>query len=512
MNEHALPTVWGLPAAAFLTPLGAAILVLLGKRLGQRFWQAVTLLGAAVTTVIGFAMLPAVLHGGVITAWGNELRVDALSALMVVLVGGIGLLAALYSVRYLTRAKVLDRVGLDVALRRLWVFHWLFLGFLGTMVWACVTNNVIMLFVAVEATTLTSGLLVAFFWDRRALEAGYKYLILLTIGVTFALFGCVLLYAAGAATGQIDGRSALLISELRKVAQLLPRGPAAMAVAFLVIGFGTKAGVVPFHAWLPDAHAEAPTPISVLLSGVMIKVAVYAMARTVSIFFPVWHALNIFLVALGIFTMFVGILLALRQDDLKRLLAFHSVSQMGYILSGIGLGTYLGVYGGLFHLLNHTIFKSLLFLSVGSLIFASGGLRHISQMSGLARRMPITATCFFVGALAMGGMPPFNGFMSKLTLFLAFVDRGLYWAAAIGMLTSLLTLACLVHAGYLVFWGKLQLSGSTGTVEPREAPPSMLAGMVVLAGLALLIGVFPQTVYPILDSATKCILQVLTVM
>jgi len=507
MSEQAISGVFGPPAAAFLAPLAAAVVVLLGRKAGRWLWQGLTVLASAATLALGLAMLPVVLGGRVITAWGNELRVDGLSALMVVLIGGIGLLAAVYSLRYVTRPKMLDRMGPEIARRRLWVFSWLFLGFLGTMVWAVVTNNVIMLFVAVEATTLTSGLLVAFFWDRRALEAGYKYLILLTIGITFALFGCVLLYAGAAETGQLDGRSALLLSEMRKVAPLLPAGSAAIAVAFLIIGFGTKAGVVPFHAWLPDAHAEAPTPISVLLSGVMIKVAVYALARTVSMFFPVWSALNLFLVSLGIVTMLVGILLALRQDDLKRLLAFHSVSQMGYILAGIGLGTYLGIYGGLFHLLNHTIFKSLLFLSVGALIFATGGLRHVSRLGGLARAMPVTAGCFFVGALAMGGMPPFNGFMSKLTLFLAFADRGLWWAAAVGILTSMLTLACLTHAAYLVFWGKLRTSGAGGEGVPREAPFSMLAGMVVLAVAALLVGVFPQVVYPILDSATKCILR-----
>jgi hydrogenase-4 component F len=159
---------------------------------------------------------------------------------------------------------------------RLPVFYGLLLWFLATMLFGCVTNNVVMLYVAVEATTLTSGLLVAFYWDRRALEAGYKYLMLLTIGITFALFGCVLVYAAAAATGKLEGGQALLLSEVRGVVGLIPSGTALIAVAFLIVGFGTKAGIAPFHPWLPDAHAEAPTPVSVLLSGVMIKMAVYA--------------------------------------------------------------------------------------------------------------------------------------------------------------------------------------------------------------------------------------------
>src|ERR1039458_5663314 len=218
--------------------------------------------------------------------------------------------------------------------------------FLGTMLWGCVTNNVIMLYVAIEATTLTSGLLVAFYWDRRALEAGYKYLMLLTIGITFALFGCVLLYASAAATNKLDGGSALLISDIRHVVQFIPGGTAAITIAFLLIGLGTKAGIAPFHPWLPDAHAEAPTPISVLLSGVMIKMSLYALARTVSIFYPAWPQVTIFIVALGTFSMLLGIIMALTQNDLKRLLAYSSVSQMGYVLVGIGLGTYLGCFAG----------------------------------------------------------------------------------------------------------------------------------------------------------------------
>ena len=235
------------------------------------------------------------------------------------------------------------------------------------------TNNIIMLYVAVEATTLTSGLLVAFYWDRRALEAGYKYLMLLTIGITFALFGCVLIYASAAATGELDGGQALLISEVRQRGAAHARGHGRCSPSpFWWSGFGTKAGIAPFHPWLPDAHAEAPTPISVLLSGVMIKMAVYALARTVSIFFPAWPQLTVFLVALGTFTMVLGIVLALAQDDLKRLLAYSSVSQMGYVWRASGWGPTSGVYGGLFHLLNHAIFKALLFMCVGAVIYATG--------------------------------------------------------------------------------------------------------------------------------------------
>src|SRR5208337_1715906 len=433
MSAEALTETSVLPAAVFLLPVVVGAIVISATRSSRALQQWLSVATMAAVTGLGGWMVYRTLQNVVPTAWHSELRVDALSALMVVIIGAVGLIASVYSVRY---ADAHVTRGLTAA--RTSTFYGLLLWFLGTMLWGCVTNNVIMLYVAIEATTLTSGLLVAFYWDRRALEAGYKYLMLLTIGITFALFGCVLLYAGAAATHKLAGGSALLISDIRNVVPFIPSRTAAITIAFLVIGFGTKAGIAPFHPWLPDAHAEAPTPISVLLSGVMINMALYAMARTVSIFYPAWPQVTVFIVVLGTFSMLLGIILALAQDDLKRLLAYSSVSQMGYVLVGIGLGTYLGCYGGLFHLLNHALYKSLLFMCVGAVIYATG-VRRIAQLGGLRKQMPITSACFFLGALAIAGFPPLNGFWSKLTVYLALARSGMWWAAVIAILTSILT-------------------------------------------------------------------------
>lgn len=483
-----------LPALVFLVPVLGGAIVFAARRAGRAFQQWLSVGTAAVVCALGVWMAYRVLKGAVLTAWSNELRVDGLSALMVLIISGIGLLATVYSTRYLS-----ERMAEGATARRVRIFYGLLLWFLGTMLWGCVTNNVIMLYVAIEATTLSSGLLVAFYWDRRALEAGYKYLMLLTIGITFALFGCVLLYASAAATKRLPGANALLISDVRSVVQYIPGGTAAIAIAFLVIGFGTKAGIAPFHPWLPDAHAEAPTPISVLLSGVMIKMALYALARTVSIFYPALPQITVFLVGLGTFTMLLGIILALTQNDLKRLLAYSSVSQMGYVLVGIGLGTYLGCYGGLFHLLNHALYKSLLFMCVGAVLYATGA-RRISELGGLGKRMPITSACFFIGALAIAGFPPLNGFWSKLTVYLALARAGLWWAAVVAVLVSILTMVVMVRAAYHVFWGESPANGASA-LSVREVPTRMWAPMAVLAALCVLLGVYPQLPYPLLDRA-----------
>lgn len=226
MKEQAVnAVVSSLPIAIILAPLAAAALVLAGRQLGRLFWQGATLLGSAINLAIGLAIVREVLDGKVLTAWGNQLRVDGLSALMVALLGVIGFIATLYSLRYMAREDTEHAQADDVARRRLWTYYWLLSLFIGTMQWGSVTNNVIVLYVAVEATTLASGLLVSFYWDKRALEAGYKYMILLTVGLTFALFGCVLIYAASAATGRVSGSSALLLSELRGVGHLVPAPP-----------------------------------------------------------------------------------------------------------------------------------------------------------------------------------------------------------------------------------------------------------------------------------------------
>jgi len=195
----------------------------------------------------------------------------------------------------------------------------------------------------------------------------------------------------------------------------------------------------------------------------------------------------------------LGIVLALTQNDLKRLLAYSSVSQMGYVLAGIGVGSYLGCYGGLFHLLNHALCKSLLFMSVGAVIWATGA-RRISELGGLRTRMPITSACFFLGALAIAGFPPLNGFWSKLTVYLALARAGLWWAAAIAIVASILTMAVMVRTGYRVFWGERVVADASAS-NVREVPARMWVPMAILGTTCVVIGIDPQLPYPLLNHA-----------
>ncbi|MCL5102901.1 MAG: oxidoreductase [Armatimonadetes bacterium] len=497
-----MPTevVSNLPALVVIVPTAAGVLILiLGRFIG---WarEALALVGALGAFALSIGIAVAALDGNALTSFGRQFYADSLSALLVSLVSGIGLLATIYSLRYMRHQVQEGGLPHTTSAGRITTFYGWLMFFISTMLWACLSNNIIMLYVAVEASTIASGLLVAFYWDKRALEAGYKYLMLLTVGITFALFGCVLVYAAGAAV--LGGHRGLLLSDLKSVAGSFPATTVALASAFLIVGFGTKAGIAPFHPWLPDAHAEAPTPVSALLSGVMLKVAVYALVRTVSLFYPGFSPVAMFVLGLGIFTLIIGDLMALAQNDLKRMLAYSSVSQMGYVLMGFGIGTQLGIYAGLFHLLNHALAKSLLFLAAGSVIYSTGA-RGISSLGGLAKKMPITSFCFFVGALAVSGLPPFNGFQSKLALFVAGASAGDWWAVIFGIAASLVTLVVLVKAAKNVFWGKLSEAASAPGV--REAPASVLIAMVILAALCLGIGLYPKAVYAPLRAASAMV-------
>ncbi len=430
-----------------------------------------------------------------------SLLVDGLSALMGFLINAMILLILLFSVRYMKHEQ---EQGL-VSTRRHRLYYTLILIFAGSMNWTVTTNHLIQLYVAMEASTLATALLVALYRKKASLEAGYKYIILTVVGMTFSLLGMVLIFAA--AYPHI-GAEALLLSKIGHVVRIIPRNVALLGVACMTCGFACKAGLVPFHAWLPDAHSEAPSPVSAMLSGLIIKIGAYALARTVTIFAPANHGIVLFIALLACISMLIGIMMALVQDDLKRMLAYSSVSQISYIFLGLGLGSYLGIYGALFHLVNHTLIKALLFMSVGAIMYATGGVRRISQLGGLAKKMPVTAFCFIAGAVALGGLPPFNGFVSKFSLFLAAGEKHLYWAVAVSIFTGLLTLACLVRAGYLVFWGKPALAESQTNADIREVPRSMYMVLLILAALCLVIGLFPNLLYPILDGAARSILAV----
>lgn len=452
-------------------PTLAAVLEFLLGRWFPKLTGKIGIAGAFVAFVVALLLLRQLVAVGCISALENQLRADVLSGIVAVVVTFVGLAATLFAYPYLRHEVESGKVRKQ----QLPIYYGLSLIFISTMVAVTVTNNIIMMYVLIEATTLASVLLVTFYKTPEALEAGYKYLLLCSVGIGLGLLGCVLLYAA--AVPYLGGVRAMEISEIVHVAHRFPPLLTLVGGVLIIIGFGSKAGLVPFHAWLPDAHSQSPSPVSAMLSGITLKVALYAIVRITSIFYPTVSALGLFSVVIGAVTMLFGIIVTFHQTDLKRMLAYSSVSQVGYIIMGFGLGSYLGFYGAIYHIFNHALNKSMLFLCSGVLLSTCGS-TSIAEL-GKKKHSALLAICFFIGALGVGGVPPLNGFWSKFAIYTAAAQAHLWWAFGIALATSLLTLAVLIRAGYTIF---LQNNHSEAQSEVSAALPVRTAVLAMAGG------------------------------
>jgi hydrogenase-4 component F len=307
----------------FVIPAVAALAEYL---LGRKFpFSAgrVSILASAATFAVSVALVLKLLDGAPLSALGRQLNADMFAGFVALAVSLVGWIATMFAYPYLRREA---KNGKFAVARLPFYFSWSMV-FISTMTAVTVNNNIILMYVLVEATTLASALLVSFYWKPESLEAGYKYLLLCSVGITMGLLGCVIIYAT--AVPLVGGANAMLITEIAAVAGGFPRMVVLVAGVLIMLGFGSKAGLVPFHAWLPDAYSQSPSPVSALLSGVTGKVALYAIARVATIFFPGHSALGTFAIVLGVIAMLTGILIAYQQTDLRRLLAYSRISQIG---------------------------------------------------------------------------------------------------------------------------------------------------------------------------------------
>ncbi|MBN1973152.1 MAG: hypothetical protein JW787_05905 [Sedimentisphaerales bacterium] len=407
---------------------------------------------------------------------GINLVLDGLSSLLLLAISFVSFAAMLFSIRYMeqytAKTKYLSLFMLMVA------------GMNGVVL----SGDIFNLFVFLEVASIASYSLVGFGCEHEELEASFKYMVLGSIASAFLLFGIALVY------GNTGSLNMVYISEI--IQQTGMKNGLAFAMALFIVGFGLKAALVPFHAWLPDAHPSAPAPISAMLSGVLIKaLGVYALCRIIFNVFGLSIAISWTLVALGVLSMVIGVFLAVGQWDMKRLLAYHSISQMGYVVMGVGLGALiiaedgskiwasLAIMGGLFHLINHAVFKSLLFLMSGSVEMATGT-RQLKKLGGLGDVMPITRAVSFVASASIAGVPPFNGFWSKLILVVSAVGAGFYWLAGVTVVVSLVTLISFLKIQRYAFLGELP----EYLQQVKESKGSMLYAMIFLACLCVFMG------------------------
>ena len=287
------------------------------------------------------------------------------------------------------------------------------------------------------------------------------------------------------------------IADIREVFKAGYDRPYYIFVELLILcGFGLKAAIIPFHAWLPDAHSSAPSPISAMLSGVLIKaVGIYVIIRLFFNMFELTESMSVLITTLGTLSMVIGVFLAIGQWDIKRLLAYHSISQMGYVVMSAGMGmilisrgerseiAILAIAGGLYHLVNHAAFKGLLFLNAGAIEYTLGT-RDLKEMGGLARSMPATSATSFIASMSISGIPPFNGFFSKLIIIIAAVMAKFYLLALLAVIVSIITLASFMKFQRYAFYNKTESSGSR---KIKEVPFPMIFSMVVMSLLCIVL-------------------------
>ena len=407
---------------------------------------------------------------------GINLVLDGFSGLLILTVSVVSFAAMLFSADYMERYTAKPK------------YLSLFLLMVTGMNGVVLSGDIFNLFVFLEIASIASYALVGFGCGHEELEASFKYIVLGSIASMFILFGIGLVY------GNTGSLNMAYISQAI-AGRGLNRG-LLFALGLFVAGFGLKAALVPFHAWLPDAHPSAPAPISAMLSGVLIKaLGVYALIRVVFNVFGITIQLGWVLLILGVLSMVAGGFLAIGQLDIKRLMAYSSISQLGYVVMGIGLGgliiaeggnpawAKLAILGGLFHLINHAVYKSLLFLTSGSVEFSTGT-RRMDQMGGLSKVLPITRATCTIASASIAGVPPFSGFWSKLILLIAAVQAGFVWLGAIIVFVAVLTLIMYLKVQRYVFLGELP-ENLQGVEEKRG---SMTFAMVLLAYFCVLMG------------------------
>ena len=443
---------------------------------------AVSAMAASLTFVVGSIVAFSSFAGPPEHALYGLIYVDALSGLVVLIIAVVAAIASLYAVAYVgnaVRAEEIAPSGVG------WFYVWIQLS-IAAMFAVPLMNNLGLMWVAIEATTLTTALLVAFFRRRHSLEAAWKYLMLGAVGLGFALFGLVLTYyAASHALG--EAAAALDWDQLRANAGALDGALMRVAFALVLIGFGTKAGLAPMHTWLPDAHGEAPTPVSVLLSGALLNCALYAILR--------FHLLaagalgasfsSDLLLGLGVISIVVAVPFVLVQHDLKRLLAYSSVEHMGIVALAVGIGGPLGLCAAGFHMFNHSVGKTLLFVAAGALGQRYGTLR-LSRLRGAFEVAPVPALGLVIGTLAITGAPPFAPFASEFGIAQAgFAGRPAALAGAVVLLAG----SVLVFGGMLFHVLSVVLRTAPRRVHAASFP--FAAGFVGLPlGVLLVTGIW----------------------
>jgi hydrogenase-4 component F len=455
--------------ALSLAPLLALVGCLVARR--PRLAEAFNLV-AGLVALACTAPLPFLVDGRPMLFWHDYILLDRASAWIMLCTAIVYCLASIYAVGYMRLLQEEER---------LFRFYALFAGFGFTTLVAPLMNSVGIYWIAIELTTLVSTFLVAFERVAESMEAAWKYIMLVSAGISLALLGTVLFYWAGSFV--LGPSYQMTWSVLAAAAPQM--NPALVTLAFLLVlaGYGTKVGLAPMHSWLPDAHSESPAPVSAMLSGALLNTAMLGIVR----FLAVTQAAHLgrlpqlVLIALGVLSLLIGALFIVHQRGIKRLMAYSSVEHMGVVALGFGFGGPLGVAGALYHMLNHSLNKSLMFFGAGNMMRAYGT-KEIAAIRGVGRRFPVQAAMWLAGAIAITGAPPFGLFLSEFTIMRAGLTPFFSWAVY-----AMALLLVVIFVGFLNQFRSMYYEPAPVEAAPACAVSAWCAVPMALALAPLLI-------------------------
>lgn len=478
-----------------LTPIITGILCYFTK--SRKQVETISILGSVITLILGLSLVLDVYRNGVIVTWQDALFADAFSAYIVLIVSIISFVSSIYSIGYM--GHEIDHNVID--LRKLKIYYVLFHFFVFTMLLVGVTNN-LGLWIAIEMTTLVSALLIIFYSNKASVEAAWKYVIISTVGITFALFGTILTYYAAV---KILGETGNALNWTSLIAVAGQFDPMIMKLAFIfiLIGYGTKAGLAPMHTWLPDAYSESPTPVGALLSGTLVNCAMYGIIRFYSIATKSTgpEFTSNLLIIFGLLSLGIAVPFIILQEDYKRLLAYSSVEHMGIIALGIGFGGVYGIFGAILHMFNHAMTKSLMFFSVGNVLLKYGT-KEIDKVSGIVKTMPVTGAILLIGGLAITGSPPFSIFISEFTILSAGFLQGHIIASVLFLLFIIM-----IFAGFFYNLTKMTFGIPKPGIIPGEVSRWTLGAMMILVVFVIILGVYiPHDFIEMINRVVKVVM------
>jgi hydrogenase-4 component F len=461
-------------SALVLVPVAAAAVIWLLK---PRVAGLLAVAASMVMTAAALAIFVRVQDHGPQTTLGDWVYIDPLSAIVLTLITVVGVCGVLNSRPYIAHDIARGKVRAQDEHR----YYALLMLFMATMVAVPVLNNLGVMWVAIEATTVVSVLLVSIYRTGRSLEAAWKYLVLGSVGIALALFGTMMTYYAASSTIG-ESASALNWTNLRGASATLNPDVMRLAFVFVLVGYGTKIGLAPMHTWLPDAHSQAPSPVSGLLSGVLLNCALYAVLRfrTLTIDAVGGAYTDHLLIGFGLFSVALAVPFLAVQHDIKRMLGYHSVEHMGIIVLAVGVGGHVALYAAMLHLVAHSLTKSSLFFAAGSALQAFNT-RSMHRMRGLLHVTPVAGAGLVIGAIALAGLPPFAMFTSEYGLVSGSFANGRAAIGVVGILLIALAAASLLyHTISTAYHEPRPNAKRSGSAMSIAAATSVLAPLVLL--------------------------------